>query len=256
MSRRSDLALVVAVALLAGILIEILPHTSDFARVALGIPLVLLLPGYALSSAIFSPSELRMSEHLALSIALSVTVTILSALLMNAAHIGLQARPWAAILTLLTIAAALAAARRGHLRELRVGRPRLRSSEVAALAVSVLLLTGAAAFGLTPLAAPRGTQGQTALWIVPAPHRSETVCVGVISDQLHTSDYTLALSVRGRALARFGAIRLAPGASWERAIRVGPGRPPVTGVLATTARPRASVATVSLSDWSIPTASC
>lgn len=256
MRRWTDIALVAVLALIAGGIVEALPDISSVPRVLLGIPLVLLLPGYALSSALFRAGELRLAEQLAVSIAASLSVAIVSALLMNALQISLDARPWAAVLTAVTLAAAVVAQRRGGGRELRLRRPRMRVPAVVAVTLSLLLLSGAGALALTPLAAPKGTQGQVALWLVPAPHGSGAACVGVISDELTSESFTVALRVGRRAARSLGPFTLAPGGRWTRQVSVGNGNPPLRAVLHTPAGVPAAVRTVTLTNWRIPTRSC
>jgi hypothetical protein len=112
---------------------------------------------------------------------------------------------------------------------------------VGALAGAVVLLGGAAALGLTPLGAPRGTQGTTSLWICSQSNGCDlpagTVKVGVISDQLHAASYTVQVSVAGRPGPRFGPITLAPGGAWSRVVATGPGKPVVRARMRTTAKP-------------------
>jgi hypothetical protein len=114
---------------------------------------------------------------------------------------------------------------------------------VGALAGAVVLLGGAAALGLTPLGAPRGTQGATSLWVCSKLPGCEspagTVKVGITSDQLHRASYTVQVSVAGRPGIRFGPITLVPGASWSGVVATGPGKPVVRAVLRTTSKPSA-----------------
>ena len=80
---RRDLALVVVAALAACLFAALLPSSLAGLRAPLSLPLVLLLPGYAVVSAIFRPGELRTAELITLSIAVSIAATLIVALALD-----------------------------------------------------------------------------------------------------------------------------------------------------------------------------
>ena len=232
---RSDLALVCALALAGVLAAALLPDAIGVVRVLIAGPLVLLLPGYALARATLRPDELRGPELGALSVALSIVVTIFSALSLDALGVKLTIWPWIAILVVVTLAAAAVGMRRGHARALRRLNLGARAAELAVLATALVLIGAAAAIGFTPLSAPKGTDGTTALWVFP----THPVEVGVESDQTRATRYTVTVSVAGRTVRRFGPFTLAPGASWTRPVPVA-GRPRVVARLAVVGDPAAS----------------
>src|SRR4030042_442258 len=71
----------------------------------LAIPFVLIVPGNALSRAIFPGSELKNLERLLFAIGLSLGVTILSGLVLHYTPWGLQADTWLLILSAITLEA-------------------------------------------------------------------------------------------------------------------------------------------------------
>ena len=237
MRARTDLSLVAVLAVAAALLVALLPGSLVVLRAPAALALVLALPGYALSAAIFQPPQLRASERLLLSIAISVAATIFAALVLAVLDVGLTTAPWMALLAAFAVAAVATAGVRGHAQVLARPRIGLRAREIGALAGAVVLLGGAAALGLTPLGAPRGTQGTPSLWILP--HGRGAAEIGVISTELHTKSYTVELSVAGLPASRFGPITLAPGATWSRVVTTGPGEPVVRAVLRTTTNPSA-----------------
>jgi Protein of unknown function (DUF1616) len=247
---RTDLWLVAALAVAAALLVALLPGSLVELRAPAALALVLALPGYALAAAIFPPAQLRAAERLALSIAISVAATIAAALLLAVLGVGLTTAPWMALLAAFALAGAAGAGARGHAQVLARPSIGLRGREIGALAGAVVLLGGAAALGLTPLGAPRGTQGTTSLWICSKSNGCDlpagTVKVGVISDQLHAASYTVQVSVAGRPGIRFGPVTLAPGATWSRVMTTGHGEPVVRAVLRTTANPSGVYRTVIL----------
>jgi len=233
---RTDLGLVAVLALVACLV-----------RAPIALPLVLALPGYAIVAALFRPSQLRGVEIVLLSIALSVVATVFAALLLAALGVRLTTAAWLDTLAAVTLVAAVRGTARGHARTLRLPRVRLSAAEVLALGGALVLLSGAGVLGLTPLAAPKGAQGTTALTILPL--GEGVVELGVISDELHVTSYRVTLTVAGKRGPRFGPIILAPGARWSRVVSVGLGTPLVAATLSQAARPSATYASVALRCW-------
>jgi uncharacterized membrane protein len=236
--------LVAVLAVAAALLDAVLPGSLVVLRAPAALALVLALPGYALTAAIFPPAQLRASERVLLSIAMSIVATIAGALALEVLGVRLTTAPWMALLAALAVVAAAAAVGRGHARSLTLPRVGLRRPELLALAGAVLLLGGAAALGLSPLGAPKGTQGATSLWILP--HGGGAAEVGVISDELRTTRYSVEVTVAGQPTTRFGPITLASGASWTRVVTTGAGSPVVRAVLLRVANPSAVIANVAL----------
>jgi hypothetical protein len=253
---RTDLALVMWLALAACLFAALIPSSLAVLRVPLCLPLVLALPGYALVTAAFQPRDLRTAELVTLSVAFSITATMIAGLLLELFRVRLTTAPWMALLTVFTFAAAWWGNARGHTRPLAVRAPSVRRAQVGALAVALALLAGAAVLGFTPLAAPKGTQGTSVLWLVPAPHGRNAVCVGVINEQLHDTTYEVSVSVARKLPQQFGPITLAPGASWSRVIPLVLRRPLVNASLSTTANPSVSYRSAVLRDWDIGAARC
>lgn len=210
--RNGDLVAVAALAALCAVLAATLPADLVAARLLPALALVLALPGYALTAALLPPAALRAAERTLLAVALSIAATILGALALHLASIGLEAGPWAGLLAGVTALAAGAAAARGHGRALGRLSPGLRGLEIAAVAAALALAGGAFALGLTPFGPPADTRGYTALWLVP--RAADTIEVGVRSGQLRRASYTVNLLVAGELTYRYGPIRLEPGEQW------------------------------------------
>jgi hypothetical protein len=225
------MALVALLALVACVASEVLPSGLALLRVPLALPVVLVLPGYAMVAALFAPGTLRTPERVVLSLALSITATILSGLAVDVAGAKLHASPWLEVLGALTLLAALIALARGHARRLHAPAVGLRASEIAAFVVALALLAAAAAIGFRPLAPPARTQGTASLGLLEAPAGAAAVCVSVINEQFHVTSYRVTVSVAGGPSRSFGPIKLAPGASWNRVVAVGPGLPAVRAAL-------------------------
>ena len=232
---RSDLGLVGALSLLALLVCSLLPSSVDVLRIPAAVSLVLVLPGYALTAAQFGPQEIRPSERVLLSLAVSVVATILAALLLQVVGAQLETAPWMGLLALLAVGGAVVGERRGHARALAARRLLVGPARLAGLGAALVLLGGAAALGFTALPAPKGTQGATLLWILP--HGSGAVSVGVISDETRRRTVTVSVAVAGQPLRQLGRVSLAPGARWTRVLATGPGSPIVRAFLRDAAHP-------------------
>jgi uncharacterized membrane protein len=255
---RTDLALVVALALAACLLAALIPPSVAVVRALVALPLVLVLPGYAIVAALFAPGALRTAEVVMLSLAASIASAMLAGLLLDGLAVRLTAAPWMALLAAITVVAAVRAGGRGHARTLVPPRVRLRAAEVGALTGALVLLSGAAVLGFTPLAPPKDTPGTSALWIVPAPGGKNAACVGVTNEELRRTSYTIQVAVAGGSTQKFGPITLAAGSSWSRVVAVGPGQPVVTATLrkAGSAPSAAPYRDVVIRRWNIAATSC
>jgi uncharacterized membrane protein len=247
-----------AYALAACLAVAVLPAHLAVLRTPLALPLVLLLPGYAIVAALFAPGVLRPAEVGMLSLALSLVSTIFTGLLLAALSVRLTALPWMALLTAITVATGVRASLRGHARDLVPPRLRLRAVEAAALAGALVLVSGAAVLGFTPLAPPKATPGTSSLWLLPAPGGDTAACVGVINQELKTTSYDVTVDVAGKPAAQFGPFTLASGGSWTHVVAVQSGRPVVTATLrkagsAPSAPPYRNVA---IRNWNIAAKAC
>lgn len=238
MRGHGDLRLVVATALLCAVLALLIP--IDGVALIFALPLLLILPGYAITAASFARRKLAWPQLLLLSIALSLSVLVLGSLLLNYLG-GIRPLSWAVLLVLVVFAACrVAAVRRG-----RTGkgpswpRPRLRGLEVA------MVLGGVAAtvvaLALSSSTAPvEDAVGYTQLWVLPqAGSEGREVQVGVRSQQQASTDFDLRVRIGSDALVR-RSFRLAPGETRLVKLRAPPGsegRLPVTATLLRHNRP-------------------
>jgi len=106
-----DLYLTLGLTLVAMVCAALVP-VGDPLRTLFILPFLLVLPGYALTAALF-PNQIGLAERLLLTLALSISVTVVSGLLLNLTAWGLQGTTWIVWLGGITIAASmLALARR------------------------------------------------------------------------------------------------------------------------------------------------
>src|SRR3989304_3999913 len=117
--RASDLLLAVAWAL-GTVLVVLLLSSLEPLRIVLGVPFVLLLPGYCLVAALYPRrDDLQLPERLALSCGLSIAAVVLIGLASNYSPWGIRLEPLLVSVALFIVLAAAAAALRRRL--LRAG---------------------------------------------------------------------------------------------------------------------------------------
>jgi hypothetical protein len=189
-------------------------------RVALGLPLVTFLPGYALSKLIFG-ARLRPSERLLLSVALSLAIDILGGLALSLSTWGLTTRSWAVLLGGLTCALALVSTRRRRAEPVRWKPPRgtLRVSFVAALCAGVTAVAIAA--DRRPEPPPSWATGYTLFWLLP--QGQSTYELGLQSGEFEDASYRVELRVRGRLVQRWSMSAIAPSRRWTTTVRIAGG---------------------------------
>lgn len=229
MSRRHpDLVVGVAAAAVCAGAVTVVPGPLPL-RVVSALPLVIALPGYAVTAALFPRREIDWSRRLLLSVALGLSIAILVGLVLNLTPFGLQRASWAVALFVVTAAAngvaLVGRARAGATEPVGTAprstarRPRVRIREVVLLLAALGILGGAVAFARTPLPAKR-VLGYTALWLVPAPSDNPVgLRVGVKSAELERTRYRLLVRVGSRVIYERG-LELDSGSEFVGSIRL------------------------------------
>jgi hypothetical protein len=244
-----------AVLLVTGIIAAAGPAVAVLRALA-GLPLVLVLPGYALSTLLLPAGSAlpghvnRVLWHCIWVTGLSLAVTVLGGLALNLTPAGLTRASWAISLTVLTMVALAASAclrawrsRAGTAREVRARRP-ARSPSIAsysiasysivryrivrykvAYLVAALAVTGAA-IGLAQVSAGwQRTPGSAQLWLVPA--RNSTAAgqatLGVRSAYRQAEDFHLVLR-RGTRTVGTWTFTLASGQTWQQTVTAAVGQ--------------------------------
>jgi hypothetical protein len=226
MSRRhADLVLVGAGSVVAAMVLLAAPGSGAPAVLA-GIPLALVLPGYAVTRAVFRERLRSAADYVLLSLALSLSVTVLGGLALNAlwptAH-PLSSDSWAVLLSAVTVGCCLIAHKKGHVGpRLAPSLPRPRTVDVVVLGAALVIGGGAVGLASTPLPPPPGVTGYTQLSFLPQAPRAH---LAVRSDELEPTRYRLRLTLNGR-LYRTWQFRLRPGESWATELPVDPSARP------------------------------
>jgi uncharacterized membrane protein len=213
-----DLTAVVVLTLVAFV-VALAPGPGPSRTVAL-LPLLLVLPGYALTCVMFLPGEIGRDLRLVLSVAFSVGVAAIGGLVVQLV-IRLDRPVWVTLLALVTVLAALAALRRRDWMPADTQRPILRIPVVGAISVAAMLV--AVAIGGWAIAiATEGAHRQTSdahfssLWLVAAgPTRTpQPMSVGVTNHEGQASAYQLTVTQGKRTLRRW-QLPLDDNESWQ-----------------------------------------
>ncbi|HEX4215159.1 MAG TPA: DUF1616 domain-containing protein [Candidatus Dormibacteraeota bacterium] len=183
--------------------------------VLLGVPLVLVLPGLALTGALW-PRGRGVPERAALAIGLSLALAAVSALALNWLPGGVTPARSTVLLGMVTLVGACVAAARRPLEDPAARprdpwRPPIRAHQ-AAMLVLALALVGAAVTLAVRGAEQATGPGFTQAWMLPRPN---AVAVGLGNDQGAAQAYRVVLNDDGQTLQTWGDVRLAAGAHWS-----------------------------------------
>ncbi len=225
MTRQAFLILTAAT-LATGALALLVPAGVAAVRI-LTLPLVLILPGYACSTALWPGHDLRLPERLVTSLGFSIAAVILGALLLNRIPSGLSTRSWTGYLGGVTLVAGAVAYRRMHPDEGAGAGSPLRPS--LGLTLGHTLLFGlaaviiAGAFAVSITGARRQTfQKYTQLWILPVRTgaSSSTVTIGTSNGEGRSISYRLSVSVADKVVRNWPVIYVKSGGTWQITVSV------------------------------------
>lgn len=222
MNRRStDIYVVLTTAVVAIGLVFVVPPNDSSARI-LTLPLVLVLPGYALMAAAFPSRSLGILERLTLTLGLSLTMVILGGLLLNLTPFGLSTTSWTVLLSGVTLGLSAVALvrRRGQTTVVSdwswTGAVGLTHRQVLLLGLAAVIVFGAIAMSI--IGAQRQTYaGFTQLWMLSAGRigTENTVRLGVSDRDATALLYRLTVNVDGKAIKEWPSLHLRPSEIWE-----------------------------------------
>lgn len=204
--RGRDLSAVEIAAVVCGVVVVTVPVVAI--RTVFAVPLCLLLPGYALSAAMFTRAQLERQQAAMLTVGLSLISLVLGALLLNLLPGGgLRTGTWTALLLVIVLGGAETARRRrvepglvtwpsGRLRGIRVSR-----GSVIVFALAAAIAIASFVVSRIPLPAPNAL-GYTELWMLPTP-ATPGLRIGVSSQEQHDTSYRLLVQLgTGTTVAR------------------------------------------------------
>ena len=241
-----DILVIIVITIVAVALAFVVPPDSVPGRI-LTLPLVLVLPGYALMASVLPRRSLGTVECLVFSLGLSLVIVVLGGLVLNWTPFGLRASSWSLLLGSITLGAcAVALARRRELRTCHAERTRSisalfrtchaeRMRSISALygllrikgigltfrqglllGMAVVIICGAIAISNIG-AAQQPFPGFTQLWILPAggANPKNAVRLGVSNMESTAMEYSLAVNVDGKVVKLWPSIDLKPSEKWE-----------------------------------------
>jgi uncharacterized membrane protein len=195
-------------------------------RPSLAVPFTLLLPGFALSAALW-PSGLGTAERAALSLGLSLALLALAAFALNLTPVGLTSVAWVALIGTISLAGLVAAALRtrhagssSQSRGLVLRGPGWHGGAMLAIAALVVFAAVCVAhFGAVLQPRP----GFTMLWLLPdADNGDRTVRVGITNEEQVRTRYMLQLVADGKQVQSWPELALDAGQSWQVIARLPP----------------------------------
>lgn len=200
-------------------------------RVIGAVPLVLILPGYALTACLPQRSFGRV-EPLLISLGLSVAISILLGLGLYYAGISLQTGTWAIALAATTLVACGIAWRRRQVagEESPAVSLSINLSRRDLVLLGLAVVIGSVAIGIARQPSPpNGVSGYTLLWMVPTgDENAGNYQLGFTSHEFVGVTYHLQVTIDGRVAWDWPELKLAPGETWTSPIalendRVGTG---------------------------------
>jgi uncharacterized membrane protein len=211
--RSIDLVVVSAVTLLS-FTVTIFGVDNTLVRATSGLPLVLLLPGYAALAALFPSRRFGAIERLVLSIGVSIAITILGGLLIHVTPWGLQHYSWVSLLGgLVLLGTAVAAVRRSDNFCLTMQSIRFKRVDafVLGLALTVLVAGGAVA---VYAAQYQYTPDYASLWMLPSEDVENSVRIGVRNGSWATT-YRLRIRTGDETIREWSSLSLEEEERWE-----------------------------------------
>lgn len=218
MKRSIDLFAVIVITSIAVALAFVVPAGNMPGRI-FTLPLALVLPGYALISALFPGRALGGWERVVFSVGLSLIIVILGGLVLNLTPFGLRTNSWAVYLGAITLGASSVALvrRRGQ------DKPASRwlMNRPTFLQALLVVLAGVIIYGAVAVSFRGATQqshtGFTQLWILPVSgaNSKHAVRLGVSNMESQTVKYLLEVDVNGLIVKLWPSIDLKPNQQWE-----------------------------------------
>jgi hypothetical protein len=214
MHKRSRDLLIVALIAISAMAAALSGANSPVLGLLLGLPLALLLPGYALIAAGAPGATLGPAERLTFSLGGSIALSVLGGFALNGTPWGLQAASWALLLgglTLLACTIAFIRRRSITLDATAQGQARLRLQDAGLFGLAALVAAGAFALAIGGAAQPPA-EGFTQLWMLP---NGDSLRIGVQNMQARPMRYAAELMVGQRVVRRWDAVELPDGARWD-----------------------------------------
>jgi hypothetical protein len=222
----ADLLLVAGLAI-AALVVTLLGVSHPAPRLLLGLPLTIVLPGYALTAALFPYPSITGLDRALYTLGLSLCAIILAGFALHLSPWGLTAETWAVILAYVTLGGCIVAFLR---RQLLAAPPQVAQPDAAdapapayGLSLGQGLLFGLAivvVIGAVGLAQAEAQQRPAAdvlqLWMLPDDDASgPALRIGVNTVGPAAGTFRLQLMRDGYRIHEWPAITLGPDERWE-----------------------------------------
>lgn len=186
-------------------------------RVLFAIALVTILPGYALTTAIFINTPLGIMEKVAFSFGFSLGITSLGGLLLNYTPWGIQSMSWVVLLGGISIIGnfiAIARMKDESKVDLGVVQVPLQLNQLILMLIGTVILGGVIFFaraGAEKLTVPPTTR----LWILWTDDSRTQVKLGVQNEEGVPMQYRLQITTLQGQVQEWSPISLEAGGNWE-----------------------------------------
>src|SRR5258707_11001143 len=210
-----DLYLTIGLSLVAMVCAALLP-VGDPLRTLFILPFLLVLPGYALTAALF-PNQIGLAERLLLTLALSISVTVVSGLLLNLTAWGLQGTTWIVWLGGITIAACMIALarRQRYITPNSAVNPGATAAWLpSAAATAIALVICGFALVLVRDGAAQQSTAFTQFWLMPDESSPPGIEVGIRNMETENMRYKVQLLVNNQVVKEWPTITLNNGEQW------------------------------------------
>ena len=246
MTRRDlDVLLIVACSLVLAAIILAVPFAKA-ARIVLGLPFVLVFPGYTLAAALFPRKDhLYAIERVALSLGLSIAVVPLIGLALNYSPWGIRINPILAFVSLFIVLAAGAAlirrrmlpADEAFVSMVNIQLRRWSQARLADRLLAVGMVIALVALGVTAyfVATSRGSsESFTEFYVLGPGGKAEayptlmdvgenaTVILGMVNQEGQDTTYQVAVTIDGETTDTIDNLSLADNERWEQRVALVP----------------------------------
>jgi uncharacterized membrane protein len=254
-SKNRDLLIAIIIVALNGAWMQI-PNRPLVVGIILALPLILVLPGYTLTQALFRKKSSRgvsdqtiarpqLSEpvpqagnklklghaiggvdQLILSLGLSMAIDILVGFVLNILPLGLQGLSWTLALGLLTVLFALVALYirwKTPVSGVKAQRVRITLPDALFLGLAIFIIFNA--IWLAVIRPPEPQPSFTQFWMLPANPDNKTcaVSIGIQSFELDATKYAITVTVNSKPMAgNWSAITLEPQQKWTQIVPLTP----------------------------------
>jgi uncharacterized membrane protein len=215
-----DLNVVFVLTCLAGLTLLLSINNLLLASM-LGLPLIFVLPGYALTATLFPKGRLGLPETLVASIGFSLAIAILGGLAINLTPQGLARSTWTNYLSCVTMGGLAGGLirRRNELPALEESKLGLHFGQVFTLGLSLVIIVSAVLIARESAGQP--TASFTQFWVRPIdPANRAVVEIGIRNFESKQMEYRLDIRMNDQPVTEVASIRLDPGENWVRSIQL------------------------------------